>query len=259
MEIQVADEPEASSPYGPISRVERKLTVECRTLSIQISRQLPHQSRQQSRISRHSGTGWWDRLCHVLPLRKAYDQHQVDHADQEAQLEATADELSSLKFHLDSVDEILTKFGTSRIQGLEDEAIKRRRERDGPNVLSSSPSRIFLKIFDWLFSGFCPLLWVAAVFVWISWKPLGNPANPQYLALGVTIFLVIALQASFSAWQEWTTSRIMASITSMLPTESIVTRNGTMSKIMAADLVQGDVVHVRGGDKIPADLRLIEA
>ncbi|KAJ2074442.1 hypothetical protein GGI09_008772, partial [Coemansia sp. S100] len=121
MEIQIADEPETSSEVGPISRVERKLTVEYRTLSIQLSRQVPHQSRQQSRISRRSGTGWWDRLCRVLPLRKAYDQHQVDHADQEAQLEATADELSSLKFHLDSVDETLTKFGTSRIQGLEDE------------------------------------------------------------------------------------------------------------------------------------------
>ncbi|KAJ2245174.1 hypothetical protein GGI13_005939, partial [Coemansia sp. RSA 455] len=76
MEIHVADEPGASSAYGPISRVERKLTVECRTLSIQLSRQVPHQSRQQSRISRRSGAGWWDRLCRVLPLRKAYDQHQ---------------------------------------------------------------------------------------------------------------------------------------------------------------------------------------
>ncbi|KAJ2059041.1 hypothetical protein GGH13_007018, partial [Coemansia sp. S155-1] len=174
-----------------------------------LNHQVPHQSRQQSRISRRSGTGWWERLCRVLPLRKAL-----------------------LKFNLDSVDETLTKFGTSRIQGLEDEAIKRRRERDGPNVLSSPPNRIFLKIFDWLFSGLCPLLWIAAVFVWISWKPLGNPANPQYLALDVTIFLVIALQASFSAYQEWTTSRIMASITSMLPTETIVTRNGAMSTIV---------------------------
>ncbi|KAJ2754765.1 hypothetical protein GGI19_002177, partial [Coemansia pectinata] len=63
MEIQIAEEPEVSSAYGPISRVERKLTVECRTLSIQISRQGQHQLRQQSRISRRSGTGWWDRLC----------------------------------------------------------------------------------------------------------------------------------------------------------------------------------------------------
>ncbi|KAJ2638411.1 hypothetical protein GGF44_002801, partial [Coemansia sp. RSA 1694] len=140
-----------------------------------------------------------------------------------------------------------------------DDAIKRRRERDGPNVLSSPPNRILLKIFQWLFSGFCPLLWIAAMFVWISWKPLGNPSNPQYLALGIAILVVIALQASFSAWQEWTTSRVMASITGMLPTETVVTRNGAMTTIVAVDLVQGDVVHVRGGDKIPADLRLIEA
>ncbi|KAJ2738055.1 hypothetical protein GGI20_006335, partial [Coemansia sp. BCRC 34301] len=85
------------------------------------------------------------------------------------------------------------------------------------------------------------------------------PSNPQYLALGIAILVVIVLQASFSAWQEWTTSRVMASITGMLPTETVVTRNGAMTTIMATDLVQGDIVHVRGGDKTPADLRLIEA
>ncbi|KAJ2686337.1 hypothetical protein IWW39_003681, partial [Coemansia spiralis] len=120
MEIQIADDPDTSSVYGPIARIERKLTVEYRTLSIQLSRQGPHQPRQRQSRSRN---GWWDRLCRVLPLRKAYEQSRVNHAEQEATLEATADELSSLKFHLDSVDETLTKFSTSRIQGLEDEAI----------------------------------------------------------------------------------------------------------------------------------------
>ncbi|KAJ2879764.1 hypothetical protein IWW38_006062, partial [Coemansia aciculifera] len=210
------------------------------------------------RILHGSGRGWWDRVCRVLPLRPAYDQRQADHADQEAKFDATADELSSLKFHLDTVDETLTKFSTSAIQGLEDDAIKRRRERDGPNVLSSPPSRLLYKIFQWFFSGFCPLLWIADIAVWISWRPLGKPPNPQYLALAIAILIVIVLQASFSAWQEWTTSRVMASITGMLPTETVVTRNGATTTIVATSLVQGDVVHIRGGDKIPADLRLIE-
>ncbi|KAJ2738226.1 hypothetical protein GGI20_006305, partial [Coemansia sp. BCRC 34301] len=187
MEIQIADGPEGSASYGPAARFERKLTIEYLTLSIQLSRQAQQQQQPQRTVLRRSGKGWWDRLCRVLPLRKAHDQRRMDHAEQEAQFDATADELSSLKFHLDSVDETLTKFGTSAIQGLEDEAIKRRRERDGPNMLSSPPNRILHKIFQWLFGGFCWLLWIAALFVWIAWKPLGEPSNPQYLALGIAI------------------------------------------------------------------------
>ncbi|KAI9500200.1 hypothetical protein BX070DRAFT_196062 [Coemansia spiralis] len=217
MEIQAADPPAT----GPAATLERRFTIEYRTLSIQLSRH------QQQRPYEHK-------------------------------LHNTAGELSNLEFHLGSVDETLTKFSTSPIQGLEDSAVRRRKERDGPNALSSPPNRIFIKLFEWLFGGFCPLLWIAATFVWISWKPLGHPPNPQYLALGVAILLVIVLQASFNAWQEWTTSRVMASITGMLPTETLVTRNGAQTRIVATELVQGDIVHLRGGDKVPADLRLIE-
>ncbi|KAJ2467304.1 hypothetical protein GGI02_004079 [Coemansia sp. RSA 2322] len=259
MEIQIANDQEAPVASGPVARLERNLTIEYRTLSIQISRhvQQPHQPKHPRRALR-SSLSWWGRLCSLLPLRKAHEQRRADHAEQEARLEATAGELSEFKFHLGTVDETLTMFCTSPIQGLEDSAVKRRRERDGPNMLSSPPNRILLKIFSWLFSGFCPLLWIAALFVWIAWKPLGNPPNTQYLALGIAILIAIVLQASFSAWQEWTTSRVMASITGMLPVETVVTRNGATTTIVATDLVQGDIVHIRGGDKIPADLRLIE-
>ncbi|KAI8317852.1 calcium ATPase, partial [Martensiomyces pterosporus] len=241
MEIQVADK--RSPPSGADNQglqFERKLTVEYRTLSIQLSR---HDQNQRARNSESKLKSF---IYRVLPIRRAYDQRKADDSKQEAKIEQTADELSALKFHLDTVEETLTKFGASPVQGLENEAVKRRRERDGPNALSAPPNRIFFKIFDWLFSGFCPLLWIAAIFVWISWKPLGDPANPQYLALGIAILIVIVLQAGFSAWQEWTTSRVMASITNMLPTETLVTRNGNKTKIVASELVQGDIVHVRG-------------
>ncbi|KAJ1849738.1 hypothetical protein LPJ73_003673, partial [Coemansia sp. RSA 2703] len=179
-----------------------------------------------------------------LHIHGAYTQRQAEYNDEQRKLEATAGKLDSLKFYLDTVDQTLAKFGTSPIQGLEDAAISRRRERDGPNTLSSPPNRIFLKLFEWLFSGFCPLLWIAAIFVWISWKPLGRPSSPQYLVLGIAILI--------------TTSRVMSLITGMLPSETMAMRNGQLKKILASELVQGDIVHVRGGDKVPADLRMIE-
>ncbi|KAJ1894873.1 hypothetical protein LPJ66_004928 [Kickxella alabastrina] len=263
MEIQIVDEPPtatataAANFNSPALRLKRKLTVKYRTLSIQMG--MHNQSRYQRPTASQSFFAKLQTWLYCkLHIHGAHSQHQTDYNDQQNRLNSNADELSSLKFHLDTVNQTLAKFGTSPIQGLEDPAVKRRRKRDSPNTLSSPPNRILLKLFEWLFSGFCPLLWIAAIFVWISWKPLGKPPNPQYLALGISLIVVIALQASFSAWQEWTTSRVMASITSMLPTKTIVIRNGELVKIVAGELVQGDIVHVRGGDKVPADLRLIE-
>ncbi|KAJ1947780.1 hypothetical protein GGF37_000157 [Kickxella alabastrina] len=233
MEIQIADEPAnatvtATANFNtPALRLKRKLTVEYRTLSIQMG--MHNQSRCQRPTASQSFFAklqMW--LYCKLHIHGAHPQHQTDYNDQQNKLNSNADELSSLKFHLDTVNQTLAKFGTSLIQGLEDPAVKRRRERDGPNTLSSPPNRILLKIFEWLFSGFCPLLWIAAIF------------------------------ASFSAWQEWTTSRVMASISTMLPAETMVIRNGELVKIIAGELFQGDIVRVRGGDKVPADLRLIE-
>ena len=44
----------------------------------------------------------------------------------------------------------------------------------------------------------------------------------------------------------------------MLPDECLVLRDCGQTEISALDLVPGDIVYVRLGDKIPADMRLIE-
>lgn len=43
----------------------------------------------------------------------------------------------------------------------------------------------------------------------------------------------------------------------MLPPQCIVVRDGKEREIAAAALVIGDLVKVKGGDKVPADLRII--
>ncbi len=50
----------------------------------------------------------------------------------------------------------------------------------------------------------------------------------------------------------------MDSIASMLPSDVNVLRDGHKKTVPAADLVNGDIVYVTLGNKIPADLRFIE-
>ncbi len=50
----------------------------------------------------------------------------------------------------------------------------------------------------------------------------------------------------------------MASITAMLPENCLLIRNGTQASVTATDIVPGDVVFIKAGNKLPADVRLIE-
>jgi sodium/potassium-transporting ATPase subunit alpha len=91
-------------------------------------------------------------------------------------------------------------------------------------------------------------------------KPLGNP-HPQAsnLALAVVLLVVVFLQAIFNAWQDISTSRVMASIRGMLPADVVVLRDAVQTTVPAASLVPGDLVQIVMGQKVPADVRLIDA
>ena len=90
-------------------------------------------------------------------------------------------------------------------------------------------------------------------------KPLGGP-SPQTstLALGVVLIIVVIIQTIFNAWQDFSTARVIASIKGMLPSDVLVLRDGGQTKVPAKELVPGDLVTISMGEKVPADLRLIE-
>ena len=89
---------------------------------------------------------------------------------------------------------------------------------------------------------------------------MGDP-NPQVanLALGVILVGVVVLQTAFNAWQDVSTSRVMASIQDMLPDDVIVLRDGAEMTLPATSLVPGDIIQLSIGKKIPADVKLIDA
>lgn len=59
--------------------------------------------------------------------------------------------------------------------------------------------------------------------------------------------------------QESKSSKIMESFKNMVPQFATVIREGEKLTLRAEDLVLGDVVEVKFGDRIPADIRVIEA
>lgn len=65
-------------------------------------------------------------------------------------------------------------------------------------------------------------------------RPLGDPRpDVSDLALAVVLLIVMLLQSFFNAWQDYSTGRVMASISGMLPSDVVVFRDGhTLTSVM---------------------------
>jgi hypothetical protein len=168
-------------------------------------------------------------------------------------------ELSDLDWHIISTDEILMRLSTSTKQGLSQEQSTRRLIEYGKNHPSAPPTHRFETVFGYFFKGFGSILLVGSVLVFVSWKPLGEPAPAiANLALAIVLLAVFFIQAAFNAWQDWSSSRVMASITTMLPDNCLVVRDGNQVEILATEIVPGDILYIKAGNKLPADVRFVE-
>jgi sodium/potassium-transporting ATPase subunit alpha len=76
--------------------------------------------------------------------------------------------------------------------------------------------------------------------------------------LGVALLGVSVLNALFSFVQEYRAERAMEALREFLPQRVTVRRDEIESEVLAEDLVAGDVIVLREGDRIPADARLVE-
>ncbi|KKZ68893.1 H+/K+-exchanging ATPase [[Emmonsia] crescens] len=167
-------------------------------------------------------------------------------------------DLEQLDWHLVSVDSLFQRLSTSPSQGLSAEQVARRTSEYGKNKPTPPPSGLFRKIVGYVFGGFGPLLFLGCILVFIAWKPLGDPPALANLALAIVLATVFVIQAAFNAWQDWSSSRVMASITTMLPDECMVIRENKQEWMSAIELVPGDIVKIKQGNKLPSDLRFIE-
>lgn len=97
-----------------------------------------------------------------------------------------------------SAEQVCRQLSTSKEQGLSEAQIASKLKEFGRNLPSSPPSRWLRKTIGYLFGGFGPILFVASILVFISWKPLGQPPAVANLALGIVLALVFGAQALFA-------------------------------------------------------------
>ena len=132
--------------------------------------------------------------------------------------------------------------------GLSTEEAAARQGRFGKNLIESgkkrSPVLAFLSNFTHLMA---ILLWAAGIIAFVAGLP----------ELGCAVWLVNIINGVFSFWQEFRASQATEALKKMLPAYTNVIRDGQEQKVLAEDLVPGDIMLLAEGDKISADARVI--
>lgn len=125
---------------------------------------------------------------------------------------------------------------------------------DGANLLAEPQSKSWMRrVSPHIMNPFALLLWTGAVFAGLGES--FSPGEGMALVAGALIVVVI-LNGSFSFWQEIRVEQAMAAFAGILSPQARVIREGTEAQIEASQVVVGDVIVLRKGDRVPADARL---
>lgn len=153
-------------------------------------------------------------------------------------------------WHALTVEEVLGRLDVDPVQGLSKQEAGRRLAQTGPNELAtdSGPSRLSILLAQFK----DVLVWVLLVAGFISGWILN-----EWVDTGV-ILAIVVLNAIIGYTQEVRAEAALAELKEMSAPEARVWRDGGLTTIAAVDLVPGDVVSLEAGDRIPADVRLIE-
>ena len=95
-----------------------------------------------------------------------------------------------------------------------------------------------------------------AILLWVGG---GIAILSHSLELGLVIWFVNIVNGIFSFVQEYRASQATEALKKMLPSYARVIREGQEEKILAEELVPGDVVLIEEGDRISADGRIVFA
>ena len=151
-------------------------------------------------------------------------------------------------WHELTVQDALSRLAADDRTGLSSEEAARRMQEYGPNVLT--PRRQRGPFMAFLLQFHQPLIYILLVAGAIT-AGLGEGIDA-----GV-IFGVVLVNAVVGFVQEYRAARAIEALAKTMTAVATVMRNGAKYRMPAAELVPGDVVLLQSGDKVPADVRLL--
>lgn len=146
------------------------------------------------------------------------------------------------------IEEIENLLKTSE-SGLTKLEAKKRLEANGGNEIPKPPKLTIFNLFIAQFlSPIVFILIIAAIFSLIT----------KSYSDSIFIFLVIFINAIIGTYQEWSSEKSAEKLQNMIKMKTKVIRDGNQVEIDSHEMVVGDIVVLESGDKVAADIRLME-
>lgn len=137
----------------------------------------------------------------------------------------------------------------SQVTGLTKEERKTRLKNNGPNKMEEKEQ---VPLWRKIAKHFTDLLMVVLIVAALLKFATGEVIE------GSIIFLVVIVNGFVGYWQERKAEESLDGLKQMMGQEATVLNEGQALKVNSEELVRGDIVLLKAGDVIPADLRLIE-
>ncbi|MBN1410807.1 MAG: plasma-membrane proton-efflux P-type ATPase [Spirochaetales bacterium] len=146
-----------------------------------------------------------------------------------------------------SAEDILEKLSSKR-EGLDSAEVDKRLKQYGYNELSEKKTGSLLKFLSYFWG---PIPWMIEVAAGLSaliqrWEDFG------------IIIVLLLLNAGVAFWQEHKADAAIDELKKKLAPRAKVLRNGEWIQCAGKELVPGDIIRVRSGDIVPADMKFME-
>jgi P-type Ca2+ transporter type 2C len=158
--------------------------------------------------------------------------------------------VSDKKWHSMEAESVLEELKTVADDGLGEDEVQSRLKEYGENKLPDKKKQSALMRF---------LLHFHNVLIYVLIAAAGVTALMEHWIDTFVILAVVIVNATVGFLQEGKAEKALEGIRKMLSLEASVLRGGKKQKIEAEQLVPGDIVLLRSGDKVPADIRVIRA
>ncbi len=147
----------------------------------------------------------------------------------------------------ESLDDLQTDLGTSQ-DGLSQAEAHRRLSEYGPNELEEETENALVRFLTYFWG---PIPWMIEIAAVLS-------AVVRHWADLCIILVLLVVNALVGFWEEYQAGNAIAALKSKLALRARVRRGGKWHTIQARELVPGDLVRLRIGDVVPADVRLLD-
>lgn len=152
-----------------------------------------------------------------------------------------------MDWHAKTKEEIFSELNSSK-SGLSDEEAKQRLQKYGKNEIKKTHRLEPLKIFFSQFKSF--LIYILIVAAAISFFI-------KHYIDGIVISAIVFLNAGIGFFQQYKAEKAIINLKKFVVPESKVVRDGKLKSVSSHELVPGDIVKLKSGDKVNADCRIL--